>query len=396
VDTPETFLPFALPDIGPEEIEAVAESLQSGWVTTGPRARAFEEEFAAFLGAPEAVAVNSATAGLHLALEALGIGPGDLVLTTTNTFTATAEVVRYLGADVVLADIDYDTMNLSPETVRQALGELDRSAPERAARLRAMIPVHFGGQACQMPELLEIARERGIRVVEDAAHALPCSSAGRPVGTLGDIGVFSFYATKTMTTGEGGMAVTVDRDLAARMRRMRLHGISREVWDRYVARGASWYYEVVAPGFKYNLPDPAAAMGRVQLRRLKGMWERRRAIAERFLEAFSGEPRLTLPRPARPADVHAWHLFVVRLVGVDRDRFVEAMARRQIGTSVHFIPLHLHPYWRDRYGFRPEQFPEALRSYRASVSLPIYSRMTDGDVDRVIAAVFESLDEAEL
>ena len=395
MDKPESFLPFALPDIGPEEIEAVAESLRSGWVTTGPRAKAFEEEFAALLEVPEAVAVNSATAGLHLALQALGIGPGDQVLTTTNTFTATAEVVRYLGAYVVLADIDFDTMNLSPESVRQALEDLDRTAPDRAARLKAMIPVHFGGQACPMPELLDIARERGMLVVEDAAHALPCTCGGRPAGTMGDVGVFSFYATKTMTTGEGGMAVTADRDLAARMRRMRLHGISREVWDRYVARSASWYYEVVAPGFKYNLPDPAAAMGRIQLRRLSAMWERRRAIADRYLQAFAGDPRLVLPRPARTGDVHSWHLFVVRLARTDRDRFVEGMARRGIGTSVHFIPLHLHPYWRDRYGFRPEQFPVALRSYRRSVSLPIYSRMDDGDVDRVIRAVFQSLDEAE-
>lgn len=395
METPESFLPFALPDIGPEEIEAVAESLRSGWVTTGPRARAFEEEFAAQLGVPEAVAVNSATAGLHLALEALGIGPGDLVLTTTNTFTATAEVVRYLGADIVLADIDDRTMNLSATTVRQALAELDQTAPERAARLKAMIPVHFGGQACPMEELMAIAAERGLRVVEDAAHALPCTAGGQPAGTLGDVGVFSFYATKTMTTGEGGMAVTADRDLAARMRRMRLHGINREVWDRYVARSASWYYEVVAPGFKYNLPDPAAAMGRVQLRRLSAMWNRRRTIAERYLEAFAQDPRLILPWPVRPEDVHAWHLFVVRLERGDRDRFIDGMTRRGIGTSVHFIPLHLHPYWRDRYGYRPEQFPVALRSYRQSVSLPIYSRMTDEDVERVIAAVFQALDEAE-
>lgn len=386
------FLPFALPDITEDEIAAVADALRSGWVTTGPRAKRFEEEFARYVGMPHAVAVNSATAGLHLALEAVGVGPGDVVVTTPNTFTATAEVVRYLGAEVLLADIDPATMNLSPARVREALERLDREDPARAARVKVLLPVHFAGQACDMDALLAIARERGLRVVEDAAHALPTTCGGRLVGTMGDVTVFSFYATKTITTGEGGMAVTADPALAARMRVMRLHGISRDVWDRYVSDKPQWYYEVVAPGFKYNLTDPAAALGLGQLARCDALWARRKAIADAYFDAFRDDPRLDLPWPAHPGDRHAWHLYVVRLRGGDRDAFVAGLSARGIGTSVHFIPLHLHPCWRERYGWAPEAFPEALASYRRSVSLPIYPKMTDGDVQRVIGAVKAALD----
>lgn len=381
--TRPAFLPFALPDIGEEEIAAVVACLRSGWITTGPKAREFETDFAQFIGGDvEAVAVNSATAGLHLALEALGIGPGDKVLTTPYTFTATAEVIRYLGAEVVFADIDPHTFNLDPARAAAALA----ADPD----IKAMIPVHFAGQACDMDALGALAAKRGIPVVEDAAHALPTTFSGAMVGTLSRATVFSFYATKTIATGEGGMIVSGDRDLLARARTMRLHGINRDVFDRYQSTAPSWYYEVVAPGFKYNLPDISAAIGVEQLKKANSFRARRQAIADRYTEAFRGLPVVT-PHVARPGDTHAWHLYVLKLgleqLSIDRDRFIQLMADEGIGTSVHFIPLHLQPYWRDRYGFAPEDFPVARELFRRTVSLPLYTRMSDAAVERVIAAV---------
>ena len=380
------FLPFALPDIGEEEIAEVVDTLRSGWVTTGPKARRFEQDFAAFLGAPglEAIAVNSATAGLHLALEALGIGPGDEVITTTHTFTATAEVARYLGADVVLVDVDPATLNLDPALVEAAI----------TPRTKALVPVHYAGLAADMPALLEIARRHGLKVVEDAAHALPASRGGALVGTLAsDATVFSFYANKTITTGEGGMVVVRDPAVAARIRVMRLHGISRDAFDRFTAKTPSWYYEIVAPGFKYNLTDIAAALGIHQLRRAHDFQRRRAAIAARYDEAFAGLP---LVRPARPAEgeLHAWHLYVLRLADaapLGRDAFIERLFGIGIGVSVHYIPLHLHPYWRERYGLQAAQFPHSQHAYERMLSLPIYTRMGDADVERVADAVRQAL-----
>lgn len=373
------FLPFALPDIGDEEIAAVVECLRSGWITTGPRARAFEEDFAAFIGGGVgAVAVNSATAGLHLSLEAVGIGPGDRVLTTPYTFTATAEVVRYLGAEVVFADIDPRTGNLDPAAAAAVLA--------RESGIRAIVPVHFAGQACDLDAIGALAQRHGIPVVEDAAHALPTTWNGELVGRHGHATVFSFYATKTIATGEGGMIVSRDPALLARARTMRLHGINRDVFDRYRSTAPAWYYEVVAPGFKYNLPDTAAAMGIEQLRKAWRFQARRAAIAARYDAALAGLPVAT-PVVVRPTETHAWHLYVLQLdldrLRVDRDRFIALMAEAGIGTSVHFIPLHRQPYWRDRYGFTPADFPVADAFYRRAVSLPIYTRMTDADVDRV-------------
>lgn len=379
-DPKPPFLPFALPEIGEAEIAEVVDTLRSGWLTTGPKARRFEQDFAAWLGDPalETVAVNSATAGLHLALEALGIGPGDEVITTTHTFTATAEVVRYLGADVVLVDIDPETLCIDPRAVEAAIGP----------RTRCLLPVHFGGRAADMPALLALARRHGLKVVEDAAHALPATSGGALVGTLGsDATVFSFYANKTITTGEGGMLVMRDPALAKRARTMRLHGMSRDAFDRFTSTVPAWAYEIVAPGYKYNLTDIAAALGLHQLKRADEFQQRRAALAARYDDGLAGLP-LVLPPHAPPGERHAWHLYVVRLAGaapLGRDALVEALFAAGIGCSVHYIPLHQQPYWRERYGLEAARFPHSQRAWERSLSLPIYPRMTEADVDRVVA-----------
>jgi len=380
------FLPFALPEIGDDEIAEVVDTLKSGWVTTGPKAKRFEDDFSAFLGDPslQSMAVNSATAGLHLALEALGIGPGDEVITTTHTFTATAEVVRYLGADVVLVDIDPATLCIDPAAVEAAI----------TPRTKAIVPVHYAGLAADMKSLLAIAKKHGLKVVEDAAHALPTTCGGALIGTLAsDVTVFSFYANKTITTGEGGMVVTRDAELAKRIKVMRLHGMSRDAFDRFTATVPSWYYEIVAPGFKYNLTDIAAAVGIHQLKRLQGFQARRVQLAAQLDAALSGLPVITPPQP-QPGDQHAWHLYVLRLAdgaAIDRDTLIERLFADGIGCSVHYIPLHLQPYWRDRYALRPEQFPHSQQAYERMLSLPLYTRMTDADVQRVAAAVRRAL-----
>ena len=379
------FLPFARPDIGDAEIAAVTQALRSGWVTTGPKTREFEQVFGAYLGGGlECVAVNSATAGLHLALEALGIGPGDEVIAPTLTFTATVEVVRYLGADPVLVDVDPVTLNIDPEKIRAAI----------TPRTKAIMPVHYGGLACDMDAILAIAREHGLKVVEDAAHALPTTWRGTLVGQLqSDATVFSFYANKTITTGEGGMAVTRDPQLAQRMRVMRLHGMNRDAFDRFTSRTPAWYYEVVAPGFKYNMTDVAAAMGVEQLARLPEFVQRRQQLAARYGAELAGLP-LTLPADAPQGDTHAWHLYVVRLredAPLERDDAIQALSDRGIGTSVHYVPLHRHPYWRDRYQLAPAMFPHADAAYRAMVSIPLFTAMSDDDQGRVIAALQDIL-----
>ena len=386
-DTAATaFLPFALPDIDEAEIDAVVACLRSGWVTTGPVTRQFEQDFGAYLGAGadagalELISVNSATAGLHLALESMGIGPGDEVIVPTLTFTASAEVVRYLGAQPVFVDVDPERMHLSPDAVEAAI----------TARTRAVIPVHFAGLACDMGALLALARRHGLRVVEDAAHAFPTRQGGRLVGTLdSDATVFSFYANKTMTTGEGGMVVMRDPDLARRVRQMRLHGISRDAFDRYVSRTPAWYYEVVAAGFKYNLTDIASAIGIQQLRKIDRFARRRAELAQRYHDGLAGLP-LRLPALPAAGEVHAWHLYVVRLephAPLARDALIDALSEQGIGTSVHFIPLHRQPYWRDYCALVPERFPVAEACYAAMLTLPLYTRMSDADQDRVIAAL---------
>jgi dTDP-4-amino-4,6-dideoxygalactose transaminase len=381
----QVFIPFALPEIGEEEIAAVSEALRSGWVTTGPKTKEFEQAFTDFLGGGlESIAVNSATAGLHLALEAVGIGPGDEVITTTLTFTATTEVVRYLGADSVLVDVDPITLNIDVSKIRAAI----------TPRTKAIMPVHYAGLACPMDEILAIAKEYGLKVIEDAAHALPSTCGGALIGQLkSDITVFSFYANKTMTTGEGGMVVTRDPELAKRMKVMRLHGINRDAFDRFTSKTPAWYYEVVAPGFKYNLTDIASAIGIHQLAKLPRFLKRRQYLAARYFDKLAVLP-LVLPADAPSGDVHSWHLYVIRLSAdakVTRDDVIQGLSDRGIGTSVHYVPLHRHPYWRDRYQLTPAMFPQADEAYRSMLSIPLFTAMSDADQDRVISALSEVL-----
>ena len=374
----DDWVPFHQPSIGEEEIEAVVETLRSGWLTTGPRVKQFERQFADFVGAEHAVAVNSCTAALHLALEAAGVRAGDEVIIPTITFAATGEVVTYLNARPVLVDCDADTLTIDPTEVERAV----------TPRTKAIIPVHFGGQPCEMDALCDIAKRHGLVVIEDAAHALPAGFAGRRVGTIGDLTCFSFYATKTITTGEGGMITTARDDYAARMRMMSLHGLSRDAWTRYAAEG-SWRYDIVAAGYKYNLTDIAAALGLVQLKRCNDLWAARSRIAAVYDAAFGGMPEIRIP-VQRPRRQHAWHLYVIQLelerLRITRDDFVQALRARNIGCSVHFIPLHLHSYY-DAQGWSADMFPRATAAFERIVSLPLSPSMSDQAIGRVIDAV---------
>jgi len=373
------FLPFHLPDIGEEEIDAVVSVLRSGWLTTGARAKQFEQDFAAMLGARYAVAVNSCTAALHLALEAIGIEEGDEVILPTMTFTATAEVVTYFKAKPVLVDCLPDTLNIDPDQIERAI----------TSKTKAIIPVHFAGHPCDMDRISDIANRYGLRVIEDAAHALPARYRGRLIGTLSDCTCFSFYATKNITTGEGGMITTDNPEWAERIRTMSLHGLSRDAWKRYDGHG-SWFYEVLSPGFKYNLTDIAAALGIAQLHKSDRLWKTRERYAGLYDEGFRDLPEIVLPTAAAHVQ-HAWHLYVIRLdserSGIGRDRLIEHLGKEHIGCSVHFIPLHLHPYYRDTWGYTSEQFPVATAAYQQIVSLPLYPKMTETDIQRVISVV---------
>jgi len=373
------FIPFHIPQIDEDEIRSVVETLRSGWLTTGVKVKQFEEDFARYVGAGQAIAVNSCTAALHLALEAVGIKEGDEVIVPTMTFTASAEVVIYLKAKPVLVDCLPDTFNIDPNQIERAI----------TSKTKAIMPVHFGGQPCDMAPILEIARRHQLYVIEDAAHALPAKYQGKAVGTIGDITCFSFYATKTITTGEGGMATTHNPEWARRMKMMSLHGISHDAWNRYAKEG-SWYYEVVSPGFKYNLTDIGAAIGLEQLKKCDGFVAARTRIASAYNEGFSDLPEIQVP--VCKSDIqHAWHLYVIQLqlkrLNIGRDQFIEVLKEQGIGTSVHFIPLHLHPYYRNTFGHAPDDFPNATGAYQRIVSLPIYPRMTEADIDHVIEAV---------
>lgn len=373
------FVQFHLPEIGDEEISSVVETLRSGWLTTGQKAKQFEEQFAKTVGAQHAIATNSGTAALHLALEAVGVKEGDEVIVPTMTFAATAEVVQYLKARPVLVDCQSGTLNLDPERVEWAV----------TPRTKAIIPVHFGGHPCEMDRIQNIAKQYQLHIVEDAAHAFPAHHHGKMVGTLSDITCFSFYATKTLTTGEGGMATTENPEWAERMRMMSLHGITKDAWKRYTAEG-SWYYEIHSPGYKYNLTDIAAAIGLEQLRKCDRFWRARQRIAATYDEGFADLSEIR--RPACRSDVqHAWHLYVIQLeldrLRITRNEFIEALKQAGIGTSVHFIPLHLHPYYRRQFGYEPSDFPTASAMFERILSLPIYPSMTKTDIQHVIEAV---------
>ncbi len=375
----ETFLPPFSPYLGEEEWNEVLDTLKSGWITMGPKTRTFEQLFAEYVGSRYAIAVSSCTAGLHLALVAGNIGPGDEVITTPLTFCSTANVVVHQGAVPILVDVRADTFNIDPEQIRNKL----------SPRTRAVIPVHLGGQPCEMDEIRAVAQEHELMVVEDAAHATGAKYRDRMIGTIGDVTVFSFYAIKNLTTGEGGMITTEDEQLAERMRMLRLHGISSDAWKRYSAEG-SWYYEVLFPGYKYNMTDIQASLGIHQLARQEDFLEVRQRYAQMYNDAFRDLPAIT-PPVVKDHVRHAWHLYIVRLdlerLTVDRAQFMEALRRENIGTSVHFIPLHLHPYYRQRFAFNKGDFPVAESLYESFVTLPLYPKMSVHDVRDVIAAV---------
>jgi dTDP-4-amino-4,6-dideoxygalactose transaminase len=374
-------VPFHVAAVGEEEAQAAADVIRSGWLTMGQRTFEFERKFAAYVGAPHAIAVVSGTAALHLALEAFGIQAGDEVLLPTTTFTATAEVVCYLGARPVLVDVEPHTMNLDPADAERRI----------TSRTKAIIPVHIAGVPCEMQQIQDLASAHGLRVVEDAAHALPASYHGTPIGALSEVTAFSFYATKTLTTGEGGMLTTGNDQIAERMRIMRLHGIEREAWKRYSGDG-SWFYQVLEAGFKYNMTDIAAAIGLVQLGKCDDLSTVRHAVAERYTAAFSGIASLQVPDNHTDRKT-SWHLYVLRIrpenLSIDRDRFIAELKNRGIGTSVHFIPLHLHPFYQKQFGYKPGDFPQAEAEYARAFSLPIYPTMTDAEINAVITAVSE-------
>jgi dTDP-4-amino-4,6-dideoxygalactose transaminase len=382
----KAFLPFHQPDISQAEIDEVVDALCSGWITTGPKTKAFEQRFAEYVGARHAVAVNSCTAAMHLALDAIDLQRGDEVITSPYTFAATAEVVRYFEAKPVFVDICPTDFNINLDLIEAAVTK----------RSKAIIPVHIAGLPADLDAIYAIADKHNLAVIEDAAHAFPAKYKGRFIGQDPDftsyvphITCFSFYATKTITTGEGGMICTDDEALAERCRIMALHGISKDAWKRYTAEG-SWYYEIIAPGFKYNMTDIAAAIGLAQLHKAERMWQRRREIALRYNDAFGALPELQTP-VGHPDCQHAWHLYLLRLnlerLRIDRAQFIQELKQLDIGTSVHFIPLHLHPYYRETYGYVPASFPVAWKEFQRVISLPIYSKMRDKDVDDVIDSV---------
>ena len=387
----ETFLPFSPHALGDEEIDEVVSTLRSGWITTGPRVSAFEQRVAESLGAPAALALNSGTAAMHTALAALGVGPGDVVITTPMTFCSSVHVIEHVGAQPVLVDVEPDTLNLDPER----LAGIIAGAEKAGQRVGAVMPVHLYGHPCDMDPILDLCRERGIAVVQDAAHALAATYKGRPIGSAAlaegydkVAACFSFYATKNLTTGEGGM-LTGPQELVDEARIWSVNGMSKDALRRYSAPGA-WYYEVVRPGFKYNMSDIQAAIGLKQLEKLERFQERRKAIVARYNSAFASLSSLELPAERAYID-HAWHLYVLRLhldrLTLDRDAFIKALTDRNIGTSVHFIPIHLHPYYRDRYGYSPTDFPVCYREFQRIVSLPLNAAMSDEDVGDVIEAV---------
>jgi len=375
----QTFLPYNRPEIDGADIEEVLDTLRSGWITTGPKTKEFERRFADYCGVRHAIAVNSCTGGLHVALAAAGIGPGDEVIVPTMTFCATANVVAHVGATPVIVDVEPDTLNIDPQCVQAAI----------TSRTRAVLPVHLYGHPCRMDRIGEIARAHHLLVIEDAAHAVGAEWRQQRIGALSPATAFSFYATKNLTTAEGGMITTNDDEYARQMRIWVLHGMSHDAWNRYSAEG-SWYYEVIAPGFKYNLTDLQAALGLHQLERLETMIQTRTLLAGLYGAGLSDLAEVELPAQ-QPGIRHAWHLYPIRLrletLRINRAQFINQLRNEGIGTSVHFIPLHRHPYYRERFGLQNANFPVADAAYERLISLPLYTKMTPSDVQDVVEAV---------
>jgi dTDP-4-amino-4,6-dideoxygalactose transaminase len=377
----DPFLPFSLPEIGQEEIDEVADTLRSGWLTNGPKTRAFEGAFREATDSEHAVALSSCTAGLHLALLACDVGPGDEVITTPLTFAATVSMIIHAGATPVLADISEDDYNIDPAEIERRL----------TPRTKAIIPVHYAGQPCRMDEILRIAKARNLRVIEDAAHALGASYKGTATGAIGDCATFSFYPIKPITTGQGGMLTTDNEELAERVRLLSLHGLSKNAWDRYSDKGSA-FYSVLAPGFNYVMTDIQAAIGIHQMRRLPGFQSRRTELARLYAEHLADLPEVITPSVR--ADVeHCWHLYAIRVdserLKINRDQVIEELRARGIGTSVHFIPIHYHPFFSEHLGVTEGTYPVAERVFDGLISLPLYSRMTDDDVARVSSALHD-------
>lgn len=378
------FLPPFRPTVGDEEINEVIDTLKSDWVTTGPKTHEFEKMFKEYIGCKYAIALNSCTAGLHLSLVATGIDEGDEVITSPFTFAATVNVIVHQGAKPVFVDIRTDTYNIDPKKIEAAISE----------KTKAIICVHYAGQPCDMDEIMAIAKKHNLLVIEDAAHALSATYKGKKIGTIGDVTAFSFYATKIITTAEGGMVTTDDDNLAEKIGLLSLHGMSKDAWKRYSSEG-SWYYEVLYPGYKYNMTDIQASMGIQQLKKLDKLQEARKAIARLYTNAFRDMPEITKPYIGEGVEP-SWHLYPVLintdLLKIDRDKFIEALRAENIGTSVHFIPIHLHPYYRDRFGFKRGDFPNAEYVYERIISLPLYPRMTERDAEDVVVAVKRIVD----
>lgn len=379
-----SFLPCFLPTIEQEEIDEVIDTLKSNWITTGPKTHQFEEMFREYVGCKHAIALNSCTAGLHLALVAAGIGEGDEVITSPFTFAATVNVIVHQGAKPVFVDIIPDTYNIDSGKIEAAISK----------KSKAIIPVHYAGQPCEMDEIMAIAKKYNLLVIEDAAHALSATYKGRKIGTIGDVTSFSFYATKIITTAEGGMVTTDNDELAEKIRLLSLHGISKDAWKRYSSEG-SWYYEILYPGYKYNMTDIQASMGIQQLKKLDILQEVRQTIARLYTNTFKDMPEITEPYVDEQVQP-TWHLYPILIntdrLKIDRNKFIEALKLENIGTSVHFIPIHLHPYYQEQFGFKRGDFPNSEYVYERIISLPLYPRMTEKDTEDVIAAVKKIVD----